>query len=54
MATTLTITPDATTDDIRAAITNLSATAHRYGRYEPRYKGWHAEINRLLDLLDVA
>ena len=52
MATTLEVTPDTTADDLRAAITNLSATAHRYPSYDRRQDGWHAEINRLLELLD--
>lgn len=54
MKQALVVTPDTTPDELRAAITHLSATAHRYPSYDRRQDGWHTEINRLLDLLGVA
>ena len=49
---TLTITEDTTPDEIREALHNLGAAAHRVSRYDPRKGEYHAEINRLLELLD--
>ena len=46
------VTPDTTPEELREAMTHLSAKAHRYGRYAPEYEGWHAELDRLSYILE--
>jgi hypothetical protein len=37
-----------TVADLEEAITHLSQTCQRYGRFDRRYQTWHEEINHLL------
>lgn len=53
MATTLEVTPDTTADDIRQAITNLAHAASRHSRHDQRKADLHAEVDRLLDLVET-
>lgn len=43
-----------TAAELEEAITHLSATCQRYGRYDRRYAEWHEEINHLLTDREIA